>query len=107
MTSDAPRAFSRVAFSVVEVVAITRAPKRRANCSARPKRPWQHRRAELGVTLPAYGMAVDIARSYGRATHPHPRVTLSRSPARRRTPPPNQAQNAARFVAAARRPRAA
>src|ERR1700730_10620364 len=43
MASEAPSALSRSAFSAVEVVAITRAPKTRANCSAKtetPPEPW-------------------------------------------------------------------
>src|SRR5215469_13546521 len=43
MTSDAPNALSRSAFSAVDVVAITRAPKIRANCKANtdtPPEPW-------------------------------------------------------------------
>src|ERR1700680_2367 len=43
ITSEAPSPLSRSAFSAVEVVAITRAPKIRANCSAKtetPPEPW-------------------------------------------------------------------
>jgi hypothetical protein len=39
IASEAPNAFSRSALSAVEVVAITRAPKRRANCSANTETP--------------------------------------------------------------------
>src|SRR5260370_6144529 len=52
MTSAARSALSRSAFSAVEVVAITRAPKTRANCSAKtetPPEPWI-RTVSPGVT---------------------------------------------------------
>src|ERR1700720_1447584 len=39
ITSEAPSTLSRSAFSAVEVVAITRAPKTRANCSAKTATP--------------------------------------------------------------------
>src|SRR6266446_7195235 len=39
MTSEAPSALSLSAFSAVEVVAITRAPKTRANCRAKTETP--------------------------------------------------------------------
>src|ERR1700720_3485822 len=39
MASEAPSALSRSAFSAVEVVAITRAPRTLANCSAKTETP--------------------------------------------------------------------